>query len=124
MFAINRPGIVRAVPQTHLLGNSSFVKISSKYLHTQTIRARDRSCVICHASRVTCDMSPVTCHMSHVKSFFFLLLLLLSFLLTKWEASRWRVCYQWGLPHLVSLYSLGFLDHLHFCCFAENYHML
>ena len=21
------------------------------------------------------------------------------------------------------LYSLGFLDHLHFCCFDENYHM-
>ena len=50
------------------------------------------SCVMCHVSHVTCHMSRLTCHK------FSLFLLILS-----WQnggASRWRVCYQWGLPHL------------------------
>ena len=49
----------------------------------------------CHVSHVTCHMTHVTCHMS----FFFF------FYLKKngqsGGASRWRVCYQQGLPHLV-----------------------
>ena len=47
--------------------------------------------VTCHMWHVTCDVSPVTCHMSHVKkiTFFFYII------------SRWRVCYQQGLPRLV-----------------------
>ena len=57
------------------------------------------SCVTCHMSRVTCHVSHVTCHMSRV---------------TKKKkklkkngksggASRWRVCYQRGLPRLVNV---------------------
>ena len=47
---------------------------------------------MCHVSRVMCHMSPVTCHMS----FFFAKKKLL-----RVGTSRWRVCYQWGLPCLV-----------------------
>ena len=47
----------------------------------------NKSCVTCHMSHVTCHMSHVTCHMSHV---------------TSGEAYQWRVCYQRGLPRLVS----------------------
>ena len=57
---------------------------------------------MCHMSRVMCHMSRVTCHMSHVtcpkekkkreKKFG-----------QSGGASRWRVCYQRGLPRLVFL---------------------
>ena len=54
--------------------------------------------VTCHdVSHVTCHVSRVTCHMSHVFFCFFF-----------WqsgEAYRWRVCYQRGLPRLVSHHS-------------------
>ena len=49
-------------------------------------------CVTCH---VTCHMSRVTCKMSKKKN-----------IISYWqigEAYRWRVCYQWGLPRLVSI---------------------
>ena len=57
--------------------------------------------VTCHVSRVTCHVSPVTCHMSHVSchvSFFFCLRKKIG---QSGGASRWRVCYQRGLPRLV-----------------------
>ena len=41
-----------------------------------------------------CHMSHVTFHMSHVAFFFFG---------QSGEAYRWRVCYQRGLPRLVSV---------------------
>ena len=41
---------------------------------------------------MTCHVSCVTCHISHV-----------IFLLQIGAASRWRVCYQQGLPRLVFL---------------------
>ena len=56
----------------HSFGNSSFVKISSNHLHSQTIRARELtvwekvhlpspvSCVTCQVSHVTCQLSYVT----------------------------------------------------------------
>ena len=47
--------------------------------------------VMCHVSGVTCQVSGVMCQVSHV-SFF---------LGQSGEASRWRVCYQRGLPRLV-----------------------
>ena len=54
-----------------------------------------------HLPRVTCHMSPVTCHLSKIskyqKSFFSLKKIEQS-----GGASRWRVCYQRGLPRLVS----------------------
>ena len=56
------------------------------------------TCVACHVSCVRREMSYVMCHTSHVTcngSFFFLFFGLSS------EASRWRVCYQRGLPCLV-----------------------
>ena len=51
--------------------------------------------VTCHVSHFTCHMSCVTCHMSHVTfhishAHFF------------GGACRWMVCYQRGLPRLVS----------------------
>ena len=60
--------------------------------------------ITCHMSSATCHMSCVTCHMSCVACHFF------SFFLNKirrknrqnGEAYRWSVCYQWGLPRLVS----------------------
>ena len=51
------------------------------------------SCVTCHMSHVMCHMSRVTC-----KIFF-----LLIFFGQSGESSRWRVCYQRGLPRLVSI---------------------
>ena len=53
------------------------------------------SCVTCHMSHVMCHMSCVTCQVSSVTIFFLF-----------WQsagASRWRVCYQRGLPRLVSM---------------------
>ena len=59
---------------------------------------------MCHVSRVMCHLSPVMCHLSHVQKKF-------SNFNTKKKhfikigqkdgASRWRVCYQRGLPRLV-----------------------
>ena len=87
------------------------------------------SCVTCHMSFVLCHMSFVLCQLSHdiiisqlvklgtwnfktispppcvtcsmscVKCH--ILLSFLLFLLFICGASWWRVCYQWGLPHLV-----------------------
>ena len=53
----------------------------------------------CHVAPVTCRVSPVTFHLSHVTchmSHFFPV--------QNGETSWWRVYYQRGLPHLVSLY--------------------
>ena len=56
------------------VSQSSFVKISSKHLHSQTVRARELKfwftspymlCVMCHISSVPCHMSYVTCHVWH-----------------------------------------------------------
>ena len=54
--------------------------------------------VQCHVSHVachivTCHVSCVMCHMSHVILFIFLIC----------EACQWRVCYQQGLPRIVSI---------------------
>ena len=54
------------------------------------------SYVMCHVSRVTCQASPVT--------FFCLFFLLLVFYLPSGGATRWRTCYQRGLPRLVSIH--------------------
>ena len=57
------------------IDRSSFVEISSKHLHFQTIRARGwhfekcsphPPCVPCHMAYVTCHMSLFTCHKSVV----------------------------------------------------------
>ena len=61
------------------------------------------SCVKCHMSHVTCHVSHVMCHMSCVTFHIFFLLLFFCFSLQSGEAYRWRVCYQRGLPRLVSV---------------------
>ena len=80
---INRPHVAGAVLQTtpsliKTLTNSSFVKISSKHPHLETLRVRDLNflenvhlppSVMCHVSHVMCHMSGVACHIH-----FFLLL--------------------------------------------------
>ena len=55
----------------------------------------------CHMSHVMCQVSGVRCQVSHVIFF-----ILLFFFLQSGEASRWRVCYQRGLPRLVFIVSL------------------
>ena len=57
--------------------------------------------VMCHVSRVKCHMSHITCHVSHVTCHFFLFLF---FSGQSGEAYWWRVCYQRGLPRLVSIF--------------------
>ena len=52
------------------------------------------SCVTCHGSRVTGQVSPVT-------SQFFYIVFILKKIGPSGGASRWRVCYQRGLPRLV-----------------------
>ena len=54
--------------------------------------------VMCHVSPVTCHVSPITCHVSPVTCNFFILKNIGQI----GGASQWRVCYQCGLPRLVS----------------------
>ena len=54
-----------------------------------------------HMSHVIRQMSHVMCHMSLVFVTFFIYI----FFGPNGEASRWRVSYQLGLPHLVSLHT-------------------
>ena len=80
--------------------------------------------VTCHLSHVTCHVSPVTCHLSRVtchmpkKNYIFLSLTRIG---QSGGASRWRVCYQQGLPRLVvaiqtlSLTSPKYLVSIHPC---------
>ena len=91
---INRPVVARAVLQSPLLlihsySRWSFHSESSRHCLSQTIRAVELKfwenvhpppCVTCHVSHVTCHVSCVTQSVG---------------------ASRWRVCYQRGLPRLV-----------------------
>ena len=78
-------------------------------------------CVTCHMSYVTCHLSyftyhlsPVTCHLSPVTCNFFFYIYIFFFFTFLYiyifsfkqigktgGPSRWRVCYQWGLPRLV-----------------------
>ena len=83
----------------------SFVELSSEHHNSQTVWPRDLKflhnvhhpiCVMCHVSHVTCHMSCVTCHVSCVTK--------QSKKLKNGGASRSRVCYQRGLPRLVSLF--------------------
>ena len=70
------------------------------------------SCVTCHLSRVTCHVSPVTCHLSPVTCHLSPVKceekkkITLKTIGNICGASRWRVCYQWVLPHLVFAYSI------------------
>ena len=56
----------------------------------------------CHVSHVTCHVSRVTCHLSHVIFLFYIYIFFLRKKIGQsGGASRWRVCYQRGLPRLV-----------------------
>ena len=71
----------------------TIVKISSIYLHSKTVRARElnfwKKVHFPHLSHIRCHMSYAICHVSLVTCHFFFFL-------------QRRVCYQGGLPHLVS----------------------
>ena len=54
-------------------------------------------------SGVTCQVSRVRCHVSHVTCHINFNLLFIYFFGQSGEASRWRVCYQRGLPRLFIL---------------------
>ena len=51
---------------------------------------------MCHMSRVMCHMSRVTYHVSNVTFFY------IFFVGQSGKAYLWRVCYQRGLPRLVT----------------------
>ena len=114
----NRPSVAGAFLQKplsqmhsfiHQLLQSSFSLKPSKHHYTQAMKTGAElfrefsppttchmSCVICHVSLVTCHVWGVKCQVSGVTcifSFFYFLSV---------RASWWRVCYQWGLPRLVS----------------------
>ena len=89
---------------------SAYSSKSSKYHKSQTRTARELKFwenvhppqhVACHMTGVTCHMSLVACHVSHVTCHKFF-----SFYGQSGEVYQWRVCYQWGLPHLVSIQML------------------
>ena len=89
LWLCNRPGVAGAVLQTP----PPIVKISSKHYVCQTRKTREL--------KFWENVHPqprVTCHVSCVKSHFFFLF----FFRECCGASRWRVCYQPGLPRLVS----------------------
>ena len=101
----NIPGVAWAVLQTplsmiHTLSNSSFSSKSSKYVHLQTVWARDQKFWENVHFPVTCNVSCVTCHMSPIK--YRVSQFLFVFGQSRW-ATWWRVCYQWGLRRLVLL---------------------
>ena len=83
------------------------MEISSKHWLSQTVREiihpYHMSGVTFHVSHVRCHMYHVACHMScvmcHLSLFLFFLPLLFR---QSGRTSWWRICYQWGLPHLVS----------------------
>ena len=54
---------------------------------------------MCHVSRVTCHVSGVTCHVSPVTRNIYIFFLKKNVL--SGGPTRWRVCYQRGLPRLV-----------------------
>ena len=70
---------------------------------------------MCHVSRVMCQLPTVTCHLSHVKTIFFYFFFIEEEKINEKNkknylsqrirqsggVSRWRVCYQRGLPRLV-----------------------
>ena len=116
---INRSGEAGAVLQASLwlidwLTESPFSANPSKHHYTKTVRARELtffenvhphhvSHVRCQVSVVLCQVSHVRCHMSCVKKIH--IFLLFSFFGQCGGVSRWRVCYQRGLPLLVFIFS-------------------
>ena len=62
------------------------------------------SCVMCQVSRARCNMSGVMSKVSHNMSHFFLFLQSVG-------ADWWRVCYQWGLPCLVLVFTAFILKY-------------
>ena len=101
----NRPCVARAVLQSPLsvidsLIKWSFSSESSRHFTSQTVNAREMKfwenvhsppSVTCHMSGVSCQ---VPCVRRPVSQFLFG---------QSGGASRWRVCYQLGLPRLVKL---------------------
>ena len=90
--------------------------------------------VTCHVSHVTCHMSCVTCHMSkkeklqliiYILFYLFILFFFCKTIGQSGRASRWRACYQRGLPRLFLLLSLlkpfAGAKNLHIVCTSLTY---
>ena len=104
----NRPG---AVLETSLLlsdwvSQSSYSSEPPKHNYAQTVRDRELNNLkefspptTCNMSFVWCQVSGVRYQVSHVTFFFFFFSS--SFFAQSGDASRWRVCYQRVLYHLV-----------------------
>ena len=103
---INRPGVAGAVLQTplrliewvtdHFPPNDQFT-VNRKPLEL----GGGNFYTMFSTSHVSHFISNVTCHVSCVRWKVFFLSVLFCFLLHICGASWWRVCYQWGRPHLV-----------------------
>ena len=101
LVAINPVGIYQGNPFIHSFSNPFPPNIQTSINPNHKSYGAEilRECsppTLFHMSGVRCHMSSVTCHMSGVMArchelFFF-------FFGQSGEASRWRVCYQQGLP--------------------------
>ena len=85
------------------------MKISSKLLHSQAVRARELTFwgKVNLTPPVLCHISHVKCHMSHVMCNFFLRFVIF-FVRQSGNACLWRVFYRWGLPRLVLMLPFQF----------------
>ena len=73
----------------------------------------------CHMPRVTCHMSCVMCHMSHVTCH-----MCLSLLVELVGGACWgMVCYQWGLPRLVTMNFVWKTSHGHAATLSRHLSM-
>ena len=94
--AISRPGGYEVYRLASSMPESTISSKPSKHHYTQTVRTRERIFWenVHPQQHVICHMSCVMCHESHI---IFLLIYI-----SDW-ATRWSVCYQQGLLHLVYL---------------------
>ena len=103
VYLFNRPGLAGAVLQTalffiHLVSESVYSSILSKYHKSQIVRAREltilRECsppTKCHMSHVSIHVSHVTCHVSHVTCHVHMSYVLCHMSQCSGEAQQWRV---------------------------------
>ena len=90
------PVLPQAIEEKNSININNVTSHMSILNHSQTVTAKDLIFwhQVHHNLWFLCPLSHVYCHLSFVTIFLFI------FLQIAW-VSRWRVCYQWGLPCLV-----------------------
>ena len=111
-MVFNRPGVVGAVLHIALSFIHSFSQLVSLFLQIFKISNSKskgaeslRECsppTTCHMSYVMCHVSHIMCHISRVKYHVSNVTFFSLFFGQSVEVYWWRVCYQRGLPRLVS----------------------